>query len=49
MWRHYGGGPGMRVLPDEIVPRLRADGIDEAGIAQLTGQNVARRLARLGD
>jgi phosphotriesterase-related protein len=49
MWQHYGGGPGMRVLPDEIVPRLRAEGIDEAGIAQLTGQNVARCLARLGN
>jgi len=43
-WRHTGGQPGPLALPEQIVPRLRAEGISEEVIGQLTGQNVARRL-----
>ncbi|NLX11590.1 MAG: hypothetical protein GXY36_18240 [Chloroflexi bacterium] len=46
MWRHYGGQPGMLTLPHEIVPRLRTEGLDEATIAQITGQNIAAFLVR---
>jgi predicted metal-dependent phosphotriesterase family hydrolase len=46
MWRHYGGQPGMLALPEQIVPRLRAEGMSESIIALLTGQNIARYLAR---
>ncbi len=43
-WRRYGGQPGLSFLPEQIVPRLRAEGIGEASIRRLTGQNVAERL-----
>jgi len=33
-------------LPEQIVPRLRAEGIGEPIIAQLCGQNIARYLVR---
>ena len=46
MWRHYGGQPGMLALPEQIVPRLRAEGISESIIAKLSGQNIARYLVR---
>jgi len=46
MWRHYDGQPGMLALPEQIVPRLRAEGIGEPIIAQLCGQNIARYLVR---
>jgi 5-phospho-D-xylono-1,4-lactonase len=45
MWHHYGGRPGMCVLPETIVPRLKAEGYTEATIHQLTAGNIARRLA----
>jgi phosphotriesterase-related protein len=43
-WEQYGGGPGLRFLPTQVLPRLRADGIEEATIARLTGGNIARYL-----
>ena len=46
MWRHYGGQPGMLALPEQVVPRLREEGISESVIAQLTGQNIAEYLVR---
>ena len=46
MWRHYDGQPGMLALPEQIVPRLRAEAISESIIAQLTGRNIARYLVR---
>jgi predicted metal-dependent phosphotriesterase family hydrolase len=46
MWRHCGGQPGLLALPEQIVPRLRSEGISEYIIAQLTGQNIARYLVR---
>lgn len=45
-WRHYGGGPGLVALPDAILPRLHHEGLSETEVAALTGQNVARFLAR---
>jgi len=45
-WRHYGGGPGLVVLADEILPRLHHLGWSEAIVADLTGQNIVRFLAR---
>ncbi|MBN1965249.1 MAG: hypothetical protein JW910_11430 [Anaerolineae bacterium] len=44
MWRHYGGQPGMLFLPEQIVPRLYAEGISESTVQKLTGTNIARRL-----
>ena len=46
MWRRAGGQPGLLALPEQIVPRLRAEGVGEASIAGLAGLNIARRLAR---
>jgi predicted metal-dependent phosphotriesterase family hydrolase len=46
MWRHYGGQPGLLALPEQVVPRLSAEGISESIIARLTGQNIARYLMR---
>jgi predicted metal-dependent phosphotriesterase family hydrolase len=46
MWAHMGGEWGLLALPQLIVPRLRQEGITETVIADLTGQNVARWLAR---
>lgn len=45
MWSSWGGEPGLRYLPDVIVPRLRAEGVSEAVLRQLTGANIARRLS----
>jgi predicted metal-dependent phosphotriesterase family hydrolase len=42
--QHFGGAPGLRFLPDQVVPRLRAEGIGEDAIRKLTAQNVLRRL-----
>jgi len=46
MWTAWGGKPGLCFLPEVIVPRLRAEGVAEAVLRQLTGANIARRLAR---
>jgi phosphotriesterase-related protein len=46
MWRHFGGQPGLVVLPDQLIPRLRTEGIDDAIIDRLVGQNVAECLAK---
>ncbi len=43
-WR-YGSGLDLTFSKKQIVPRLKAEGFDDALIADLTGQNVARRLA----
>ncbi len=45
MWRSWGGAPGLCFLPDVIVPRLRAEGVPDGVLRQLTGANIARRLA----
>lgn len=47
MWQRYGGQLGMLALPQQIVPRLRQEGIGEQEIRQLTGQNIAQRLVKL--
>jgi phosphotriesterase-related protein len=44
LWAHQGGEWGLLALPQLILPRLRAAGMDEATITRLAGQNVARRL-----
>jgi phosphotriesterase-related protein len=44
MWR-FAGGPGPLALPEQIIPRLRAEGLGEQAILRLTAQNVAERLA----
>ena len=46
MWRSFGGSPGMRHLPDRILPELRRRGFDEETVRHLTGENIARRLDR---
>lgn len=48
MWQHYGGQPGLITLPDQLMPRMRAEGIDDAIIDRLVGQNVAEFLAGSG-
>jgi phosphotriesterase-related protein len=45
MWRSWGGEPGLCFLPEVIIPRLRAEGVSEAVFRQLTGANIALRLA----
>jgi phosphotriesterase-related protein len=44
MWA-YRGGLGISALIAQVIPRLRAEGYDEATIRLLTAQNVAQRLA----
>jgi phosphotriesterase-related protein len=44
MWRHYGGRPGMLGMAEDVLPRLRAEGIAESTILKLTGRNIARHL-----
>lgn len=44
-WR-FGGGAGMQMIPDVIIPRLRAHGVDDATVRGLTGHNIARFLVR---
>ena len=46
MWRVFGGTPGLRHLPDRILPELRRRGFDEDTIRRLTAANIARRLDR---
>src|SRR4029434_6511644 len=46
LWRHYGGQPGLIALPDQLIPRLRAEEIDDAIIDRLIGKNVAEYLAK---
>lgn len=46
-WRHFGGQPGLVALLDQIIPRLRAENIDDAMIDWLIGPNVAERLAKV--
>ena len=46
MFKCYGGEPGLRMIPDVIVPRLYAEGLSEDVVSRLTGHNVAGRLAR---
>ncbi len=49
MWQHYGGGPGLLALPEQIYTKLRAEEIDDNIITGLVGQNVVRFLAREKD
>ncbi|MBI5668563.1 MAG: hypothetical protein HZC41_11205 [Chloroflexi bacterium] len=44
LWAHQGGEWGLLALPQLIIPRLRSEGLDGTAIANLTGQNIARRL-----
>jgi predicted metal-dependent phosphotriesterase family hydrolase len=39
-----GGGPGLVSIADEVVPRLRAEGIPERAIAGLVGANALAML-----
>ena len=43
-WGAYGGKPGLTFLPESVVPRLRAMGLDEAIVRHLVAQNIARYL-----
>lgn len=43
-WRRYGGQPGLLFLTEQIVPRLRAEGISQTAIRRLTARNIAERL-----
>lgn len=45
MWQ-YGGGRGMAMIRETIIPRLRTEGVDEQSIRGLTGGNIARFLVR---
>jgi predicted metal-dependent phosphotriesterase family hydrolase len=46
MWSCMGGGPGLTGMAGQIIPRLEAEGVDAGTIRRLTGENIARRLAR---
>lgn len=45
-FRAWGGEPGLRFLPDVVVPRLAREGYSEAAIRRLTATNVLERLVR---
>lgn len=45
MWRSYEGEPGLTFLQSSIVPRLRAIGLNDDAIQQMTARNIAERLA----
>jgi phosphotriesterase-related protein len=47
MWRFGGGELGLLALPNQIIPRLRAEGFDDQTIVSLTAQNIARFLVRV--
>lgn len=44
LWQYYGGQPGMLAFPEQIIPRLRAEGMSAGVVARLAGQNIAQRL-----
>lgn len=44
LWRRYGGQPGVCFLPEHVIPRLRAEGIQDTAIRQITAKNIARHL-----
>ena len=44
-WQQYGGGPGLLMLPEVIIPRLKAEGVPNETIARLTARNIAEHLA----
>ena len=41
-WRSYGGGPGLRFLLHEFVPRLREAGLAQENIDAIFVRNPAR-------
>jgi predicted metal-dependent phosphotriesterase family hydrolase len=41
-WRSYGGGPGLRFLLREFVPRLREAGLVQENIDAIFVRNPAR-------
>ncbi len=41
----YGGGPGLAYVPGKFLPRLRAEGFDEALIRQIFVENPARAFS----
>lgn len=43
-WQSCGGEPGLRFLPDVVLPRLAREGYREPTIRRLTATNVAERL-----
>jgi len=45
LWRCFGGGPGLAGLLTLIRPRLQNIGLSPSAIQQLSGGNIARRLA----
>lgn len=46
MWARLGGGPGLTGLTERIIPRLQAEGFTADAIRRMTGENIARRLAK---
>jgi predicted metal-dependent phosphotriesterase family hydrolase len=42
---HACGGPGLRAIADEVIPRLRTLGADDHAVARLTGGNALAVLA----
>lgn len=45
-WKSLGGGPGLAALAEDIRPRLAAMGVTPEVIADVTGLNIAHRIAR---
>jgi phosphotriesterase-related protein len=45
-WRHFGGQPGLVYLADQLLSELHREGLSEAVVSKLTGQNVAKFLVR---
>lgn len=45
-WQVFNGSPGLTYLPLHIIPRLKSLNLDSETLANITGHNIARRLAR---
>ncbi len=45
-WQAFGGKPGLSSLPKIILPHLRTIGMEQKTITKITGENIAKRLAR---
>ena len=44
MWKHYGGEPGLAMLPTQVLARMKAEGFPEDVIRNLIGHAIAQRL-----
>jgi predicted metal-dependent phosphotriesterase family hydrolase len=46
LWAKADGNPGLAGLVNQIIPKMQELGFSPENIRDLTGSNIARRLAR---